>query len=131
MDVKVTATASGTGPIEWEIDGKKPHKSQLEFPPRSGPHKVKFKLHDSTGRDLRFDSADPFWAHIDETGQCPQSGAANPQTGVHSCSDRELTIANKNSGDPCTIHYQLNFVDGQGNAVGVDPIFKNGGGGFG
>jgi hypothetical protein len=130
MDVKVTAKASGSGPIEWDIDGKKPHKSEIAFAARTGPHKVKFKLHDKTGRDLRFDDGDPFWAHINEFGQCPPSGATSAQTGVHSCSERQLTVTNENSGDPCTIHYQLNFVDGEGNKVEVDPIFKNGGGGF-
>jgi len=127
MDVTVTALAGSTGPIDWKIDGKKAKDSSIFFAKGSGPQTVKFKLDDTTGRDLRFDSSSPFWAHINEAGQCPPEGAMNNQTDVVKCTDKELTISNANSGNPCTIRYQLNFVDGSGNREPVDPDFKNGG----
>lgn len=129
MDVKVTATGGSTGPIDWDIDGKKPKQSSIFFPEGSGAHTVKFKLKDDTGRDLRFDTSQPFWAHVNEAGECPPPGSASGQTEVVQCTDKELTVMNRNSGAACTIPYQLNFVDRSGKAEGVDPDFKNGGGG--
>lgn len=128
MDVKVTATEGSSG-IEWDIDGKKPHKSVIEFKQGTGPHTVQFKLKDKTERKLRFDDADPFWSHETTSGGCPANGVQSGQTGVVQCSGDKLTITNANSGDPCSIHYQLNFVDGAGKPIPVDPEFKNGGGG--
>ena len=61
MDVTVTAFAGSTGPIDWKIDGKKAKDSSIFFAKGSGPQTVKFKLDDTTGRDLRFDSSSPFW----------------------------------------------------------------------
>ena len=127
MDVKVTASGGSSGPIDWEIDGKKAKDSSIFFEKGSGPHTVKFKLDDKTGRDLRFDDGSPFWAHINEAGECPPKDATNSQTGVVKCTDKELTVSNANSGNPCTIRSQLNFVDGAGNPQSVDPDFKNGG----
>ena len=129
MDVKVTASGQSGGGIDWDIDGKKPHESKIHFAPGTGPHTVKFKLQDSSGRDLRFDPSNPIWDHVSET-ECPANGAKSGQIEVVNCQDKMLTIRNRNSGDPCTLHYQLNFVDGGGSAEPVDPIFHNGGGGF-
>ena len=129
MDVKVSARRGDGDSIDWDIDGKKPKKSVLEFAQGSGSHTISFKLHDSTGRHLRFDTQDPFWAHVSEVELCPAKGSSADQTKVVSCTDKELTVSNANSGDACTIHYQLNFVDQQSRAVPVDPMIKNGGGG--
>jgi hypothetical protein len=129
MDVKVTANGEAGAGIDWDIDGKKPHESKIHFGKGTGAHTVKFKLHDASGRDLRFDTANPIWDHVSET-DCPPKGAKSGQIEVVDCDDRRLTIRNKNSGNACTLHYQLNFVDGGGSAEPVDPIFHNGGGGF-
>ena len=128
MDVKVTASGGQGSGLDWDIDGKKPHESSIKFEKDTGPHEVKFKLKDSSGRDLRFDPAGPIWSHKHET-DCPPHGAESDQIEIVKCTDKELTITNKNSGDACTLHYQLNFVDGRGGAEPVDPVFKNGGGG--
>lgn len=128
MDIKVTASGGASGPIDWDIDGKKPHKASHEFKEKTGPHEIKFKLGDKTGRGLKFDAQQPIWDEKNTTG-CPASQSNSDQIEVQSCSDRELTISNANSGDPCTIHYQLNFVDSEGRPEVVDPEFKNGGGG--
>ena len=127
MDVKVTANEGGGAGVDWDLDGKKPHESRIDFEKGSGPHTVKFKLFDRTGRNLRFDAAKPIWDHVSDT-ECPSPGSASGQIDVLDCSDRELTVSNKNSA-ACTLHYQLNFVDGAGAAQEVDPMFKNGGGG--
>lgn len=129
MDVKVSAKRADGGSIEWDIDGKKPKQSVLEFKEGTGGHTINFKLQDSTGRHLRFDKGDPFWAHVSEGDECPPRGASADQTRVVSCTDKELTVSNANSGDACTIHYQLNFVDEASRPEPVDPMIKNGGGG--
>jgi hypothetical protein len=128
MDVKITAT-EGPGGVEWDIDGKKPKKSVIEFKEGTGPHTIDFKLQDKTRRNLRFDTKDPFWSHETTTGDCPSGGAMSGQTGVVDCSDNRLTVTNANSGDPCSILYQLNFIDGEATPIPVDPEFKNGGAG--
>ena len=130
MDVKVTAKGIDGAEIDWDIDGKKPHESKIHFKEGTGPHTVKFKLHDASGRNLRFDPANPIWDHVSET-DCPPDGSKSGQLKVVKCDDQMLTITNKNSGDAHTLHYQLNFVDDGGVAEPVDPIFHNGGGGFG
>jgi len=127
MDVKVTANGNAAGGIDWDLDGKKPHQSQIDFPKGTGARDVAFKLFDRTGRNLRFDSAAPIWDHVHDT-DCPPSGAASGQIDIVDCSDKQLSVNNKNSA-ACTLHYQLNFVDGNGQAEAVDPMFKNGGGG--
>ena len=129
MDVKVTASGSGEAGIDWDIDGKKPHESKIHFKHGTGPHRVKFKLHDSSGRNLRFDASNPICDHISET-ECPPQGSKSGQIEVVRCDDRMLTITNKNSGDECILHYQLNFVDDGGSPEPLDPIFHNGGGGL-
>jgi len=129
MDVKVTANGSGGSGIDWDIDGKKPKESKMHFAKGTGPHTIKFKLHDSSGRNLKFDPSQPIWDHVSET-DCPPSGSKSGQIEVVECGDKMLTITNANSGDECTLHYQLNFVDESGSAEPVDPIFHNGGGGF-
>ena len=127
MDVKVTASAGSGGAIEWDINGKKPKNSELDFPRNSGPDTIKFTLFDRSGKNLRFDCNGPFWAHADDTQACPPEHSQCDQTNVIECTGKHLNVRNENSGEPCTIHYQLNFVDGSGNSVPVDPMIKNGG----
>jgi hypothetical protein len=128
MDVKVTANGLGADGIDWDIDGKKPHESRVDFEKGSGPHRIKFKLHDRTNRNLRFDASNPIWDHKSEAG-CPAAGSNSDQIEIVDCNDNQLTILNRNSGEACTLHYQLNFRGEDGSAEPVDPIFKNGGGG--
>ena len=128
MDVKVSAKGARTGPIDWDIDGKKPHKSVLDFKKGAGPLTISFKLHDSTGRKLRFDRESPIWAHASDAYACPPRGASSDELQVVSCDDRNLTVTNANS-KAGTIHYQLNFVDEEEKFEPVDPMIRNGGGG--
>jgi hypothetical protein len=77
---------------------------------------------------FQFDQSDPFWAAKDLPG-CPAQGSSCDQTTVQSCNGKQLLVRNENSGAACTVQYQLNMLDGQNNAVPVDPIIKNGGSG--
>ncbi len=126
MDVKVRAEIVN-GAVEWTIDGKKPHHSVIELQNKSGKHGLDFHLIDETRRGFGFVTADPIWVHVNEAGQCPPQGIATDQISVTSCQPKKLSIDDKNSGDPCTLHYQLNFVDSEGNGSAVDPAIKNGG----
>jgi hypothetical protein len=127
MNVSVTARQASDGSIDWEIDGKKPEKSELEFKAKSGSDLIHFMLDDQTGRDLRFHPTDAFWAEKDLGGGCPAAGSSCDQTRIQSCNDTELVVHNDNSGAACTVHYQLNLLDKENSAIGVDPIIKNGG----
>ena len=128
MEVQVTAKGGSNGPIDWEIDGQKPKQSSIEFPHRTGPHTIHFKLDDQTGRDLQFHSTEAFWADKNDEKRCPPRGGTTEQTRVVASGSDRLTVLNHNKGEPCTICYQLNFVDGDGRSEEVDPEFKNGGG---
>lgn len=128
MDVKVSAKIDENGNVDWDIDGKKPKKSVLEFPANSSDHDINFKLHDSTGRKMKFDASSPFWAHESSSDQCPPPGSSTDQTRVVSCTDKDLSVANSNSRK-CEIQYQLNVVDENSNSYAVDPIIRNGGNG--
>lgn len=127
MDIKVNANELADGSIDWGIGGKKPHQSSIRFEKDSGSHKIDFKFVDHTGRRLKFDCSGPIWSHKSET-DCPPAGAKSDQIRVLECSAKKLTIRNENCGDPCTIHYQLNFVDADEQQEEIDPEFKNGGG---
>lgn len=128
MNVVVTAKAGANGDVDWAIDGKHPKESSLEFPPKTGPHTIVFHLDDQTGRNLRFHDSSPFSAEKNNGGNCPSKGAQCDQTRVQPGGEKTLVVMNANSGDPCTINYQLTFVDGTGKSEDVDPEIKNGGG---
>jgi hypothetical protein len=127
MDVKVTANPS-VGGTDWAIDDKPPKHSVIVFGNQAGQQEIKFKLNDHTKRGWRFNRADPIWVHETEADICPGAGIDTDQIKVASCGDKQLVIGNANSGDPRTLHYQLNFVDRTGAHEGVDPVIKNGGG---
>ena len=125
-DVKVEAKEADNGDIEWEIDGKKPKESVLEFDKGSGKHTVEFKLHSPAKLRLRFNTETPIWVNADEKGNCPPEGATDSQIRVINCTNDTLELVNANSVE-CTLHYQLNFVNEDGRKFPVDPDFKNGG----
>jgi len=124
MNVKVEAELADGG-IEWTIDGKSPKAAVHSFGRKSGPQDLHFNLDDRTGLGLRFDD-DPIWVHENE-GQCPPAGINTDQIQVSSVTPGKLTIHNQNDGAARTLHYQLNFLDGSGASVRVDPVIKNGG----
>jgi hypothetical protein len=127
VDIKVKAETIN-GAVEWTIDGKKPKASVIELPHKSGRHTLDFKIEDRTGLGFRFDDSDPIWAHENEDGKCPAQGIHTTQVKVVSCKPQKLSVTDDNSGDPCTLQYQLNVVDAGGLACPIDPIIKNGGG---
>lgn len=127
-NIRVEARADG-GLIDWEIDGKKAKDSKIDFEKDSGPVTVEFKLQDTTGRQLRFDTTDPIWVHENDAGQCPPNRATDDQIQVQTCDDKTLTLINKNEKES-TLRYQLNFVDKADQREPCDPEFKNGGTNF-
>lgn len=129
MNVTVTGQKASDGSLSWTVNGAPAGKSELNFGHGTGSQLIHFILDDQTGEGLQFDQADPFWAAKDLGGGCPPSSSSCDQTVVQSCNGKQLVVRNENSGAACTVHYQLNLVDTQNNAVGVDPIIKNGGSG--
>jgi hypothetical protein len=125
-NIRVEAGVGDGGLIDWEIDGKKPKESKIDFEKGSGPVTVEFKLQDRTDRELHFNTANPIWVHENELGQCPPDGATDNQIAVQTCDDKTLTLINKNE-KASTLRYQLNFVDKANQSEPCDPEFKNGG----
>lgn len=127
MEVTVRADLVD-GAIASTIDGKKPHKSVLNCPARTGPHEIRFKLDDNSSSGLQFAPRDAFWVHENEAGECPPAtGLSTDQISISSVKPGKLTISNANEGLPRTLQYQLNFVDAKGVTCFVDPCIKNGG----
>jgi hypothetical protein len=128
MDVKVKAEKSGDGSIAWTIDGKRPKDSVIDVGKKSPPTELDFKLTDKAKAGLRFDCARPFDVDENANGDCPPDGIHTREIAVLECSRHKLKILDRNINE-CTLHYQLNFVDGAGKQHVVDPEIRNGGGG--
>lgn len=114
---------------EWRFeDGSSQGSGTIEVPARkhSDPGTpIHFHLHDSTGRDLRFDSDDPIWVSRDT---CPNQSCEDSEMPRkdHQASPRLLKVHNRNS-EECELHYNLRFKDRSGESAEYDPAIKNGG----
>ena len=125
--VKIRATDDGAGGVAFDVDGFKPHNARLELGKDSGTHLIEFELHDQSGRELSFDSADPIW--VDEDCPCPPAqGLNSDQVELGECERRSLKLVNGNWGRERELRYQLNFVGEDGSRSICDPVIKNGGG---
>jgi hypothetical protein len=125
--VKVRAALDDSGAIDFEVDGVKAKHARLKLDKDSGAHSIDFDLHDQTGKNLQFKTADPVWAG-DNVPCPPAPGQNSTQLSVGACDAKTLTLVNANSGEPREVRYQLNFVAADGSAAECDPIFDNGGG---
>ena len=124
--VKVRAGLDAAGTVDFELDGIKAKDHRLKLGKDEGPHSIDFELQDHSGKELRFDTANPIWAG--ENCPCPPpQGLNSQQLSVGACGPQTLTLVNQNSGAPREIRYQLNFVAADGSAEGCDPIVDNGG----
>jgi hypothetical protein len=87
----------------------------ITLPEREGPFRIRFRLD-----GLDWDSAEPM---ATRRGGCPQGkkGNDNEQIFLQPPVKREMTIVNLNAGEPCTIHYRMNFT----NDDYCDPIMIN------
>ena len=56
--VKVRAMIDPSGAIDFEVDGVKAKNARLKLDKDSGPHSIDFDLHDETGKELQFKTAD-------------------------------------------------------------------------
>jgi len=128
--IKVKVTPSGpalpTGEIPCDIravgnpSGGKVNNNRIELDRGEGPFCLQFDLDHS----LNWTSeGDPIWVRQNE---CPMNASyvpdqiwidKTPKNGV-------LTIMDMNVGDHCTLHYRLNFANGQF----CDPVIENSGG---
>lgn len=51
----------------------------------------------------------------------------NPNPSNPATADTQLTFTDANAGNPATLHYTLNFVNGSQKSSTLDPIIQNGG----
>jgi hypothetical protein len=125
--VKVEATNTADGSIDFDIDGVKAKHSRIKLDKDSGAHAIDFELKDRTGRGLRFDQGDPLW--VGEDCPCPPpAGVNSDQLGIAECVADRLSTVNENSGRSRELRYQLNFVAADGSRAICDPVITNGGG---
>ena len=120
--------------VGWEsTDGKpaKDHKTKIDH--GADPEEIELKiLVDQSAKSLklRIDCGHPFQVWEDESC-CPPAGIGTDQITVLSCDVDSVTISDSNTGQECTLRYQINVVDKEGNSHPCDPIIQNGGGGPG
>ena len=135
MGQKVEFTASvENGNLVWAgPDGKpaKDHKLNIAQGAPRQEIEIKIKSDQSAKQlGLQVDTNAPL--HVaQDNGQCPSNGIDTDQIKLVSCDANSVTISNENSGNPCTLRYQVNVIDKEGNQCPCDPIIQNGGAGPG
>jgi len=116
---------------DWRLkkNGSIKGNGAIEVPygtPRSPIH---FRLHDDSGRQLKFfqDAKEAIWASV---GQCPcaEGGGGQIEYPDSVAGGNSLKVDNCNSAE-CDLHYALRFKDKDNNVVVYDPVIRNKGGG--
>jgi len=110
-----------TGPIK----GKGP----IEVPRGTPRSPIHFRLHDETGRKLKFldDAEEAIWARV---GQCPTGKGGGGQIEYDDAVSGGPTLKVKNANsEECELHYALRFKDKDGKVECYDPVIRNKGGG--
>jgi hypothetical protein len=133
--IKVTVTAE-PGPVfseTWQDADKPndpPQHGPIECPYDSGSHVISFHLADHSGLGLQFASSAEEAIWVSQSGSdCPKGvGNGGQILFPYAPSNHLLKVVNRNSGDACELHYQLNFLGTDGKPYPHDPIIKNGGG---
>jgi hypothetical protein len=126
-NVKILASQAASGGIDFDVDGVKAAHAWLKLDKDSGKHSINFELHDKSGRNLKFDAADPIW--ISEDCPCPPAAGINSdQIDITDTAERSLQVQNGNWGRARELRYQLNFIAEDGSRAACDPVIQNGGG---
>lgn len=133
--IKVTVTAQ-PGPRFSEVwqDADKPNDppkhGPIECPYDSGSHVISFHLTDRSGLGLQFASTAEEAMWVAQSGSsCPTAAGNGGQIEFPYKPHPHLLMVNdRNSGEACELHYQLNFVGNDGQSYPHDPIISNGGG---
>ena len=130
---QVVWTLCYTNPNPDQCGNTKATYPDVNLPQNDANQNFQFKIvNDNTGLNIQFASTNPLW--IQQGGQ-PTGPVVNGQiTNVSGNSTKVLTFNDLNtlpsptSPSPVVLSYQLNFTDGQGNAVtSIDPDITNGG----
>lgn len=142
--VTLTPAKQGDGSIQWTMDynGKKGN-SPSTYPvidlAAKEAHKLTYTIANPQGLSINFDPSmvqassgqsihNAIW--VQAASKPPQAMLSDQVTKV-TVKPTELVIKDKNSGNPVTLVYQINFVDAANPAAKVtalDPDLKNGGG---
>lgn len=136
-DVKVTVKGTGWDPIAWSQEiktaghggGSGGGNDKIKFPNGPDNYDIIFTLDNQTGHDIGFDASGPIFVERTLPGSPYPAKFNTDQLMVKSCDANKLVVRNWNVV-AMELHYQLNFVDGVGDAVRpFDPIILNDGGG--
>jgi hypothetical protein len=121
----------------WQDASNIWHSGPIVFPRNSGEHDIELKLDDRSGLNLVFESAatDAIWFNVD---CCPTSASGDDKGQIRDkqvvAGRKKITLKNLNSGNPCVLHYALNFTGdswtnpGSTQSYAYDPEFRNRGG---
>lgn len=134
MGQKVEFIASvENGTVVWSgPDGKPAKDHKLKIGQGAPLDQIEIRIKsDKSAKDLGLciDTRGPFQVAQDN-GQCPPQGINTDQIEFVSCDSDSVTISNKNS-TACTLRYQVNVLDKDGNQCPCDPIIQNDGPGSG
>lgn len=131
VNLTVTPRQTTKNKIEWYLTDGKKTGGPGHYPPvdceKGKGYKFQIEIVDEDNLGIEF-APDPLWVVKD--GPCPQSKSMDPEQIVDiKPGTTLLRFKNQNKGQPCTLRYQLNFVDQQGRKVEpLDPEIRNGGG---
>jgi hypothetical protein len=141
MTIYAQADPETGGRIVWGLGENLPIARgdvQVVNFPKNKSYDVTIDLIDNTNLGLEFDHSDPMW--VQEGGNCPPASGINTneipkgslgfpkKSGGGGDDYAKLQFKNTNQKQ-CTLIYQLNFIDSDGNPADpqFDPEFRNGG----
>lgn len=151
VDIDIQATEADDGTVHfdchWRHAGGKPgvwKSGKIDLPNGPEAYELEFKLHDKSGRNLKFYGTgtpkkpeDAMYVQVG--GPCPPAaGNGGGQIKFVDVDDKELEVIDANRDPPCTLKYMLRFdgdpftgPDGTNYPpYQFDPEIRNGGGGF-
>jgi hypothetical protein len=114
----------------WRLQANGPSQGSgtIEVPKGTKKSPIHFRLHDDTGRQLKFfqDAEESIWAKV---GECPEEPGGGGQIDYAQAQSggQTLRVDNANSTE-CELHYALRFKDKTGQTEVYDPIIANKGG---
>lgn len=133
------------GQVVWTLCYKNPNPDvcgnsnatypDVTVPQNNGSEQFQFKIvNDNTGLNIQFAANNPLWVQANSKPTGPGLNGQIPPTSLGGQGTKTLTFVDLNSLPSPTnpsavvLKYQLNFTDGQGNAVtSIDPDITNGG----
>ena len=128
---------------KWKFEnepGDPSKKGRIDLPFGDTSYKLRFKLRDETGKELKFIDPCEQAMYVAVGTRCPSECGDGGQIDYrYPWTPHQLTVEDLNAGDECTLAFTLRFDGERGQQASdpgrqcppyeYDPIIKNGGGG--